>query len=181
MNATRFFDSVTRAYADDLYRYAYYLCDNRHTAQDLVQDTFVLAWTSIHQLRDPGAAKAWLIQSMRRKYFRAYVKPWRLAEFQTPLSIETSAEALAVEGVQAQWEVSDSLDMQSRLHALPAQLREAIVLQLLFGYSVREIAKLTCATEQAVQARLHRARSKLTADSSRTDANVVSINKRSLR
>lgn len=181
MNAKRFFDSVTRAYADDLYRYAYYLCDNRHTAQDLVQDTFVVAWTSIHQLRDPGAAKAWLIRAMRRKYFRAYVKPWRLAEFQTPLSIETSAGALAVECIPSQWDVSDSLDLQSRLHALPVQLREVIVLQVLFGYSVREIAELTCATEQAAQARLHRARSKLTADPSLADANVVSINKGSLR
>lgn len=181
MNGKRFFDSVTRAYADDLYRYAYYLCDNRHTAEDLVQDTFVLAWTSIHQLRDSRAAKAWLIQTMRRKYFRTYVKPWRPTEFQSPLSMESSPEGIAVESVQAQWEMSDSLDVQSRLHALPSQLREAIVLQLLFGYSVREIAELTGSTEQAVQARLHRARSKLTADPSRTDANVVSINKRSLR
>lgn len=171
---------MTRAYADDLYRYAYYLCDNRHTAEDLVQDTFVLAWTSIHQLRDPGAAKAWLIRAMRRKYFRAYVKPWRPPEFQTPLSIETSPQALAVEGVESQWEVSDSLDVQSRLRTLPSQLREAIVLQLLFGYSVREIAELSDATEEAIQARLHRARRKLTAAPSRPEANVVSINKRSL-
>ena len=38
------FEQVVRAYANDLFRYLYWLCRDRAQAEDLVQETFARAW-----------------------------------------------------------------------------------------------------------------------------------------
>jgi len=38
------FEQVVRAYANDLFRYLYWLCRERAQAEDLVQETFARAW-----------------------------------------------------------------------------------------------------------------------------------------
>jgi RNA polymerase sigma-70 factor, ECF subfamily len=181
MSATRLFESIARAYADDLYRYAYYLCGHRHTAEDLVQDTFGIAWTSLDQLRETSAAKPWLITTMRRHYFRAYVKPWRSTEFQQPDSLDETDGSNASSGL-VDWptDIPEILDIQNRLLGLPPPLREALVLQSLFGYSVVEIAELAGISQSAAQARLHRARAKLWS-ASQEASNVVAMPNRSRR
>ena len=37
------FEQAVRAYSADLYRFAYWLCRDRHVAEDLVQETFLRA------------------------------------------------------------------------------------------------------------------------------------------
>jgi len=37
------FDELYNAYADDVYRYAFSLCGNRHTAEDITSETFLKA------------------------------------------------------------------------------------------------------------------------------------------
>jgi RNA polymerase sigma-70 factor, ECF subfamily len=181
MSTARLFESIARAYADDLYRYAYYLCGHRHTAEDLVQDTFGIAWTALDQLREPSAAKPWLITTMRRHYFRTYVKPWRPNEFQQPDSLDEIDGSNLPNGM-VDWppDIPDLIDMQNRLLDLPAHLREALVLQSLFGYSVMEIAELIGLSQSAAQARLHRARAKLWGHSN-GESNVVAMPNRSRR
>ncbi len=56
----RFFEQLVSAYANDLYRYAFWLCKQPPLAEDLVQETFARAWKSIESLKDEKAAKAWL-------------------------------------------------------------------------------------------------------------------------
>jgi len=70
----RFFEQLVSAYANDLYRYAYWLCKQPTLAEDLVQETFARAWKSIESLKDEKAAKAWLITILRRENARLYRK-----------------------------------------------------------------------------------------------------------
>ena len=69
-----FFESLGSAYANDLYRYAFWLCKQPPLAEDLVQETFARAWKSIESLKDEKAAKAWLITILRRENARLYEK-----------------------------------------------------------------------------------------------------------
>jgi RNA polymerase sigma-70 factor (ECF subfamily) len=181
MSTAYLFDSIARAYADDLYRYAYYLCGHRHTAEDLVQDTFAIAWNALDQLREPSVAKSWLITTMRRHYFRTYVKPWRSNEFQQPCSLdEDDISNLSTSAINWSSDIPDVIDMQNRLLGLPAHLRETVVLQTLFGYSLAEIAELIGVSQSAAQARLHRARIKLWGHANEAP-NVVTLPARSRR
>lgn len=180
MSDSRYFESMVRAYADDLFRYAFFLSGDRHTAEDLTQETFMLAYSNLHQLRDPAATKPWLITSMRRHYLRAFVKPWRSGEFQNPISLEDEEIVGVSHFSDTGSEFVDLIDVHNRLLALPLQLREPLVLQILFGHSIREIAQMVGIGEQAAQARIHRARLKLV-DQPKSNPNIVSLDKRSRR
>ena len=45
------FESVVKAYSAELYRYAYWLCRDRFTAEELMQETFTRAWQRWSGLR----------------------------------------------------------------------------------------------------------------------------------
>ena len=55
-----------------LLRSAWALTGSRAIAEDVVQDCFTSAWRFRNQLRDPGMARAWLFQIMRRHAFRHF-------------------------------------------------------------------------------------------------------------
>ncbi len=57
-------------HAADLYRYGYRLCGSTVDAEDLVQQTFLLAQQHLDQLRDPTAARAWLFSLLRSAFGR---------------------------------------------------------------------------------------------------------------
>lgn len=54
-----------------LYRYAYRLTGDGDDAEDLVQQAFLLAHQRIHQLRDAGAARGWLISIVRNVFLKS--------------------------------------------------------------------------------------------------------------
>ena len=45
------FEDFVNSYSDDLYRYGFWLTKDRTITEDLVQDTFMRAWQSIHTLK----------------------------------------------------------------------------------------------------------------------------------
>lgn len=163
------FDALVAAYANDLFRYACWLCRDEQRAEDLVQETLLRAWRGFRGLRDLAAAKAWLITTLRREHYRR----------------QPTAELVSLdhEGIESELKapdalsISDALDIEGRLHSLPATYREVLVLQLLFGYTTREIADLLELSEPAVANRLLRARRALLAAPS---AHVVPLHGTSL-
>ncbi|NCO19820.1 MAG: RNA polymerase subunit sigma, partial [Gammaproteobacteria bacterium] len=68
----RRFDALVRQYADDLFRFAVWLCRDHALANDLVQETFLRAWKAIDSLKESAAAKSWLITILRREYARTF-------------------------------------------------------------------------------------------------------------
>lgn len=163
------FTALVRAYADDLYRYARWLCRDNHRAEDLVQETFLRSWRGFSRLRKTSSAKAWLITTLRREHFRAgrpidEVELDYLDEHQNEDS--TLEEASRLEG---------KLDAERSLDKLPARYREVLFLQLHFGYSTGEIAELLQITEPAVANRLLRARRALLTSARRKPAKVTPI------
>lgn len=163
------FSTLVRAYADDLYRYAKWLCRDSHRAEDLVQETFLRSWRGFAGLRNTTSAKAWLITTLRREHFRAGKAP-KEVELEYIDEIETS-ETHDVE------QLENALDAERCLERLPMRYREVLFLQLHFGYSTNEIAELLEITEPAVANRLLRARRALKAPACRKTAKVTSINR----
>ena len=66
------FQAVVKAHSAELYRYAYWLCRDRCTAEDLVQETFARAWNAWGGLRDVRAARSWLYTIARREHARLF-------------------------------------------------------------------------------------------------------------
>lgn len=156
MNARQHrFEALVNAFHADLYRYAAWLCRDRELAADLVQDTLLRAWKALDSLRDEAAAKGWLIVILRRELARHYerAKPPGIELEKVPVAdprpgLEDDAE-LAV--------------IRRHIGELDEEYREPLIMQVLLGFSVEEIAQVMDLKQATVLTRLFRARKKLVA------------------
>lgn len=64
------FATLFDRYAEALHDFCASVLRNRDEARDAVQDTFVLAWERVGQLRDPSKLKPWLFAIARREALR---------------------------------------------------------------------------------------------------------------
>lgn len=146
-----FFEQLVKAYANDLFRYAFWLSKDRDVAEDLVQETFSRAWKSIDKLKDENAAKAWLITILRRENARRFEK------YQPDL-VEVE-DALMADKVQ--YEPDEKMERQLLYQAilsLEPQFKEPLLLQVQWGFSGEEIAEQLDLKLATVNTRLFRAR-----------------------
>ena len=137
-----------RAYSADLYRYAWWLCRDRHLAEDLVQEAFARAWKAWPGLRDLSQAKAWLITILRNEYARGITRK----------QIEMCKDELTEADMPAVPSFETGLETAQIVALLPETYREPLLLQVLGGFSCAEIAGMLGSTEGAVMTRLTRAR-----------------------
>ena len=146
------FSNLVKLLAKDVFRYAFWLCGDREIATDLAQETFTRAWKALHQLSDDKAAKNWLFTIVRRENARRYERYQpdqemiELDEIAVNGSYDTSTEAFV---------------LRRALAKLPQIYREPLVLQVIGGYSIEEIAQQLGLSTGAVMTRIHRARQKL--------------------
>ncbi|HCB10164.1 MAG TPA: RNA polymerase subunit sigma, partial [Alteromonas sp.] len=76
------YEALVRALHGDIYRYAYWLTNDKSTAEDIVQETFLRAWRALDSLQDEKAAKSWLITILRRENARRFErKQFDLVDF----------------------------------------------------------------------------------------------------
>jgi RNA polymerase sigma-70 factor (ECF subfamily) len=142
------FEQTVRAYSADLYRFAVWLCRDRFVAEDLVQETFTRAWKNWSNLRDISSVKPWLITILRNEHARLYERK----------QLEIADVELDDVNVAADHEPASAYDMERLVEKLPLSLREPLLLQVLGGFSCKEIAGMLDTTEGAVMTRLTRAR-----------------------
>jgi RNA polymerase sigma-70 factor (ECF subfamily) len=146
------FGLLIEGYAADLYRYAAWLCGDRATAEDLVQETFMRAWRSLDTLRKGGAAKPWLFSILRRDQCRQ--PACRCSQ-----AAELEADSMAA--VSRCGTSAETFALRRALAALAPEYREPLVLQIIGGFSCEEIAQLLGINTSAVMTRVFRARRQL--------------------
>jgi RNA polymerase sigma-70 factor, ECF subfamily len=146
------FETLVRAYAPDLYRFARWLGNGREQAEDLVQETCMRAWRALDSLQDPKAAKSWMLTILRREHARQYEG---LRVDLDPMG-ELELERLA--DMDAGFGRTETFVLRRALVRLPLIYREPLLLQVLGGYSSEEIARLLGIKPGAVTTRLFRAR-----------------------
>jgi|GEM_PF-5601469 len=143
---------VNRCYTD-LLHYLCQLCGERQQAEDLLQDTFLLAWQRRTDFRDPQAARSWLYKvagNLHRQQHRR--DPQGSAG-----RIVALREDLAAADVPP-W--SDTL--RRALAELSADDRLVILLVSVHGFALPEAAELLGLGEAAATKRWQRARYRLT-------------------
>jgi RNA polymerase sigma-70 factor (ECF subfamily) len=137
-----------------MFRYAAWLSRDRSVAEDVVQEALLRAWKSLDALRDDNAAKPWLLTIVRRENARHFER--RRLE---TVDIDDLTASQAAE--LAESPDREIADMREAIFRLDDDYREPLVLQVLMGYSTRDIAEMMGLKQGAVLTRLHRARHKL--------------------
>ncbi len=148
------FDRLVGVFHQDMYRYAAWLSRDGAIAEDVVQEAMLRAWKSLDALRDDAAAKQWLLTIVRRENARHFER--RRLETVDIDNLSASQAALLAESPDEELN-----DLRTAIYELDDDYREPLVLQVLMGYSTREIAETMGLKQGAVLTRLHRARQKL--------------------
>lgn len=149
------FKEIMGIYMDDLYRYAYWLTSDKSVAEDLVQETLLRAWKSMDKLHNPNAAKGWLITILRRENAR------RFERFQ-PHFADVAPESVGDKN-QHYDTSTEAFVLRQAIEKLPDEYREPLLMQVILGYTQKEIASSLGITVAGAGTRLFRARKKLKA------------------
>lgn len=153
-NKQQYFETIVRALANDLFRYAYWLCNDRSVADDLVQETFLRAWKSIDKLNDEKAVKSWLFTIVRRENARRFErKQLDLVDIEnTSVSDESSMGC-------------ENSIQQNQLHKaikeLECEYKDPLLMQTIGGFKTEEIAVILGLNLNTVNTRLFRAKKQL--------------------
>ena len=152
-------DFVSR-YADAVHGYVRHrLAPRLDRVDDLVQDVFLAALSSLGGFRGTSPLRAWLLGIARHKVETYYREQLRQPE---PLIDGEDADAAAERPLVD--EVIDRERMQARAQRILQQLPEAYSVALLWRYwegrSARQMAEATGRTEKAVERVLARARAR---------------------
>jgi RNA polymerase sigma-70 factor, ECF subfamily len=138
-----------------VYRYACRLCGCPTEAEDLTQQTFLIAQRKLHQLREAERACAWLLAVVRS----CFLKSLRKAR---PLLIENVE--LVIDEESAKTPVFDEIDREQLTAALAELPDEFRIVTLMFYFeelSYQEIAKELEIPIGTVMSRLSRAKRNL--------------------
>ncbi|MDA0926554.1 MAG: sigma-70 family RNA polymerase sigma factor [Proteobacteria bacterium] len=153
-NKQQRYESLVSELYQDVYRYAYWLCKNQPLAQDLVQETFLRAWRSLDSLQNDKAAKAWLFTILRRENARLY-------ERYRPDLVDIEDQAIAESDSEEPESKMDRELLHNAINRLESDYREPLLLQVVGGFSGKEIADILGLNNNTVMTRLFRARSQL--------------------
>jgi RNA polymerase sigma-70 factor (ECF subfamily) len=148
------FQALCERLRPDLLRFALWLTRNNSLAEDVVQESLLRAWKSRHSLLNERAAKAWLCRIVRNEYARTFERK-RFVLTDLDSLVATDDLSLAAE------DDPDVIDIREALQGLAEQYRRPLEMQVLFGYSVVEIAAQMHLSKAAVLSRLFRARNQL--------------------
>lgn len=149
----KLFESLVNSWAADVFRYAFWLCGDKEVAEELTQETFLRAWKYLEQLKEKQLAKSWLLTIVKREHARRYQGDNLVQE--NNFDIETIPS-------KAEYNMTtEAFVLRRALARFPNKYREPLILQIIGGYSIKEIAQQLSLSESTVTTRIYRARQKL--------------------
>ena len=153
-------------HGDHIYGLGLRLCGNREDAQDLVQETFLLAYRKWHQFRGDSEPGTWLYRIAarvcgRHRRPRAGAPP-RLESLEELLPaqekgvVDLGSKTTRPDELLARSELREAVE--NGLAILPPKFRLPLALKELMELSVEEVAAILNLKPATVKTRLHRAR-----------------------
>jgi RNA polymerase sigma-70 factor, ECF subfamily len=139
----------------NLRAFAASLSGSMQTADDLVQDTLLKAWSNAEKFTEGTNLRAWLFTILRNTYYSMYRRRGR--EVQDTDGIYSSK--VAVQGNQES--AIDLADFRIALAKLPEEQREVLIMIGATGLSYEEAAEICNVAVGTIKSRVNRARNRL--------------------
>lgn len=159
------FNRLVRLYERQVYNVALRVVGRTEIAEDVTQDTFLLAYRSLHQFRG-GLFRAWLLRiATNRCYDELRRRQRRPADSFEELAFEPRPQWSSLTAREEPQERAERLELRRVLEAalqrLPDDQRVVVVLSDVQGYSYDDIAAATGISLGTVKSRLSRGRGRL--------------------
>lgn len=153
------FGQIVARYQTLLCSLAYNATGSVTQSQDLAQDTFVIAWKQLPELREPGKLRAWLCGILKNRIYKT-VRGRKTDPAHAAESLESAQELASGElppSEQAITREEEALLWRS-IEQVPEIYREALILFYRERQSIETVAANLDVTEDAVKQRLSRGR-----------------------
>ena len=148
------FHDMYQKYGLDVYRYAFWLCRNRHDAEDIASETFVRAWAGSGRLH-AETLKGYLLTIARNIWLDQLARQKRMAP--EPEDITDQGENPQEHAMKNE----ETAMVNRAISRLKDSDRQVLFLRYSEGLSCREIADCLGITLSSVKVSLHRARKRL--------------------
>ncbi len=133
------------------YRYALSLSHNEQTAEDLIQD----AWIRLFE-RKKEITKPLLLTTIRNLFIDQYRRQ-KLVVFDGGADMSNISES----AYPLDLAIQSKIDIEDALKELRIEEREAIVLNVMDGYTAKEISKFTGKPRGTILSLIHRGKHKM--------------------
>ena len=157
------YEIIVRRYNPFLYKIGRSYNYKHEDTQDIMQDTFVDAFKSLHQFEGKSSLKTWLIRIMMNNCYRKRQKFSFLNEISRDLSIDSTPMFMNPSN-----EIEDKMLMkelkhciESALAKIPEDYRMVFSLREINGLNIAETAEILAISESNVKVRLNRSKSML--------------------
>ena len=152
------FEAIVENYSDFAYNLAYRIMGNAADAEDAVQEAFISAYRNFDRFRGDSRATTWLY----RIVVNACLMKLRKEKRRRTLSQTGFEDAIVSDWSDGPERAALNSELKEKLEeglaALPPQLRVAVVLRDVQGFSNDEAAQMVDASVSSLKARLHRGR-----------------------
>ncbi|WP_273831701.1 sigma-70 family RNA polymerase sigma factor [Guptibacillus sedimenti] len=150
------FREVVSRYANALYAVSYSVLGDYHLAQDVAQEAFIKAYLKRRSLDNPEKIGSWLTSIARNLSLDLKRQRKRIVQVME----QSFQEKALVHFLEAkETETSDLVWLV--LYELKEDVRTAVVLHYMGGYSMSEIASMLACSTSAIESRIRRARAKM--------------------
>lgn len=161
----RAYDELVRRYRVAVVLTAEQVLGNRAAAEDVAQESFLLAFKALPQLEEPAKFGGWLRMITRHRAQRVATREWRSTateDSDLDLLLRSRSEELHRMDPVRLCEVKEEMgELWFAMDALPADWREVILLRCVEGWSLENIAEYLSVSVGVVRGRLDRARAAL--------------------
>lgn len=151
----KIFNEIYASYKNDLIRYAFSLTKEKEKSEDLLQDTLIIAWKNLENIKEMSKVKYWLMTIMRREF----LKNIQANKFNNVIDYETLSEIL-----KSNYNCDKIIEFQQMLDDLKElsdKYKEVLILHSILGYKTSEIAKKLNTNENTISTRIARAKLKI--------------------
>ncbi len=147
-----------------LYNMALKYCGNSYDAEDIAQETYLMAFNKFHQLRDKSKCKPWLLRILRNNFLKNYQKKkaqQRLSESEYINHLKETLSSGTAETLLIK--ASGNEVIHKAMDRLPIKYKEVLLLYYMEDMLYKEIATSLHIPIGTVMSRLTRAREGLKA------------------
>ena len=149
------FNQLYESYAEDVFRFAFWLSGNQTWAEDITSETMIRAWTHFHPVRTE-TLRAYLFTIARNYYLGQLRKDKRFVELDEEFLDPAQLPEMLIE------HLDEIQRVRVFLLSLPECDRTAFILRVQHDTPYAEIARVLQISESAARVKVHRTRKKLT-------------------
>lgn len=157
------FQKLYEIYGRKILNYLYRMTGSREEAEDLAQDTFILAYRNLETLKENNKFQSWLFRIAQNNVYQKYRgrRPQIESIEQEEIQEISEAQRLAAPSKSPEGRVlSEELKevIEKAIDELPEKYREVFVLSAIQKLSYKEISTIVDRSLASVKSDIHRAR-----------------------